>query len=210
MLIAGFFLGVAFPLGASAVAKPKDVIAKVGDQDHHLQPDRHHDQQFRYGRHADPLPGDPREKRDTAAGARQGDQRQSAVPGCPEEGDTERPGLPARRGTLFRSHAGFSVSAKSGQGHHGDRRRGPEFLQEQYRQGNTLHAGRAEVYRSPAQGRAVQGQASGYAKELARRACRSSSMQRSWIRKEMRRAPAPTSWPESVRKRSPGANSSRS
>ncbi len=32
MLIAGFFLGVAFPLGASAVAKPKDVIAKVGDQ----------------------------------------------------------------------------------------------------------------------------------------------------------------------------------
>lgn len=32
ILIAGFFLGVAFPLGASAVAKPKDVIAKVGDQ----------------------------------------------------------------------------------------------------------------------------------------------------------------------------------
>jgi parvulin-like peptidyl-prolyl isomerase len=32
ILIAVFFLGVAFPLGASAVAKPKDVIAKVGDQ----------------------------------------------------------------------------------------------------------------------------------------------------------------------------------
>lgn len=32
MLIAGFFLGVAFPLGGSAVAKPNDVIAKVGDQ----------------------------------------------------------------------------------------------------------------------------------------------------------------------------------
>lgn len=32
ILIAGFFLGVAFPLGASAVAKPKDVIARVGDQ----------------------------------------------------------------------------------------------------------------------------------------------------------------------------------
>ena len=27
-----FFLGIAFPLGASALAKPKDVIAKVGDQ----------------------------------------------------------------------------------------------------------------------------------------------------------------------------------
>jgi len=33
ILIACFFLGVAFPLGAGALAKPKDVIAKVGDQD---------------------------------------------------------------------------------------------------------------------------------------------------------------------------------
>jgi peptidyl-prolyl cis-trans isomerase C len=33
VVTAGFFLGVAFPLGASALAKPKDVIAKVGDQD---------------------------------------------------------------------------------------------------------------------------------------------------------------------------------
>lgn len=32
MLIAGFFLGLASPLGASAVPKPADVIAKVGDQ----------------------------------------------------------------------------------------------------------------------------------------------------------------------------------
>jgi hypothetical protein len=32
MLSAGLFLGVAFPLGASAAAKPQDVIAKVGDQ----------------------------------------------------------------------------------------------------------------------------------------------------------------------------------
>ena len=33
VLTACFFLGVAFPLGASALAKHKDVIAKVGDQD---------------------------------------------------------------------------------------------------------------------------------------------------------------------------------
>lgn len=33
ILTACFFLGIAFPLGASALAKSKDVIAKVGDQD---------------------------------------------------------------------------------------------------------------------------------------------------------------------------------
>ncbi len=32
ILLAWSFLGVAFPLGANAIAKPKDVIAKVGDQ----------------------------------------------------------------------------------------------------------------------------------------------------------------------------------
>jgi parvulin-like peptidyl-prolyl isomerase len=32
MLLAWFLLGAAFPLGANAIAKPKDVIAKVGDQ----------------------------------------------------------------------------------------------------------------------------------------------------------------------------------
>ncbi len=32
ILLSCFFLGVAFPLGAAALAKPKDVIAKVGDQ----------------------------------------------------------------------------------------------------------------------------------------------------------------------------------
>lgn len=32
ILIAGFFLGIAFPLGAGALAQPNDVIARVGDQ----------------------------------------------------------------------------------------------------------------------------------------------------------------------------------